>query len=276
MEFLVEPPRPALEKVVDFYWQCIFDKKSDLQKYQPQLPAMANQEIVFNLDTPYAIEWFGGGKTEVPQSCLTGHFTEPLSLINISSAFSIRLKHSAIYKLWGFPVSEFNNRPMGLEDILGRAANDWVEQIHEAGSFLERVSISDNYLLHYLQQSKRKIERVDWATSTIQHSSTHTSVKGLTEKAGCSSRQLHREFLQKIGLAPKAYLGIARTKHLIMCINSNLDCDWHDLTYRFNFFDQPHFIRGFKKHTGFTPKTFFENQLHRYSQVIFRSQEVVD
>lgn len=76
-----------------------------------------------------------------------------------------------------------------------------------------------------------------------------------------TNRQISRYLNSYIGVSLKKYLNIQK------CYHSYIQIQKGDFYPEDGFFDQPHFIREIKKHTGETPKKLHNNQNDRFIQL---------
>jgi AraC-like DNA-binding protein len=86
------------------------------------------------------------------------------------------------------------------------------------------------------------------------------TVDELSKQTYWSSRQINRYFKNKFGLTLKSYSNILR------CASSYTDIREGDLFPKQDFYDQAHFIKEIKKHTGFKPKELHQNKNDRFLQ----------
>jgi AraC-like DNA-binding protein len=75
---------------------------------------------------------------------------------------------------------------------------------------------------------------------------------------GLTKISMERHFKEIVGLLPKQFISITRFNHAYFCITQSTLKNWHDVVSEFNYFDQSHFIKEFKRYCGFTP-----SQLHQ-------------
>ena len=68
-----------------------------------------------------------------------------------------------------------------------------------------------------------------------------------------SQRYLESHFKDMIGTTPKMYCRIVRFLASYQFILQNTHLDWGDLVYRYQYFDQAHFIHEFKRFFGYSP-----------------------
>ena len=76
-----------------------------------------------------------------------------------------------------------------------------------------------------------------------------------------TNRQINRYMNRYLGVSLKKYLNIQK------CYQAYIQIRQGKFFPEEGFFDQPHFIREIKKHTGETPKTLHEHQNDRFIQL---------
>jgi AraC-like DNA-binding protein len=86
------------------------------------------------------------------------------------------------------------------------------------------------------------------------------TVDELSKQTFWNSRQINRYFNKKFGLTLNAYSNILR------CASSYKDIRKGDLFPKQDFYDQAHFIKEIKKHTGSNPKELHKNKNDRFLQ----------
>ena len=86
------------------------------------------------------------------------------------------------------------------------------------------------------------------------------TVEELSEKLIWSSRQINRYFKVKFGLSLKTYANILRCSSTYNAIEAG------ELSPTSSYYDQSHFIKEIKKHTGSNPKELHKNKNDRFLQ----------
>ena len=86
------------------------------------------------------------------------------------------------------------------------------------------------------------------------------TVDDLSKQTFWTSRQINRYFKNKYGLTLKTYSNILR------CASAYTDIREGDLFPKQDFYDQAHFIKEIKKHTGSNPKELHKNKNDRFLQ----------
>jgi AraC-like DNA-binding protein len=131
-----------------------------------------------------------------------------------------------------------------------------VELIISGNSFSERIELFGDYL----QEKQLKIEKdrkmVRYAIDQIYSSLGTVNVQDLSNSIGYSEQHIRRKFESYIGFSPKQFCQIVRFQNTLdMYLESNGE-DLLDIIYENGYYDQAHFIKGFKKFIHLTPKQY--------------------
>ena len=86
-----------------------------------------------------------------------------------------------------------------------------------------------------------------------------TSVSGLSKAFGKSRQYMNRIFKQEVLYSLKQFILTVRIMDLVKYRIGNPGISMTDLCYRYDYFDQPHFNRDFRRICGVTPTEFFEH-----------------
>ena len=85
-------------------------------------------------------------------------------------------------------------------------------------------------------------------------------IAGLAAELNVSHGHLDREFTEIVGLGPRVLSRILRLRALLAAIDVYAPVDWPGLAAAYGWFDQSHFIRDFRRHTGVTPSAYVQAQ----------------
>ena len=117
-----------------------------------------------------------------------------------------------------------------------------------------------NEMLQNLKKVKAFDNRKQNLFNLLFYSNGSLTVDELSKQTFWSSRQINRYFKNKFGLTLKTYSNILR------CASSYTDIREGDLFPKQDFYDQAHFIKEIKKHTGSNPKELHKNKNDRFLQ----------
>lgn len=117
-----------------------------------------------------------------------------------------------------------------------------------------------NEMLQNLKKVKAFDNRKQNLFNLLFQSNGSLTVDDLSKQTFWSSRQINRYFKKKFGLTLKTYSNILR------CASAYTDIRKGDLFPKQDFYDQAHFIKEIKKHTGSNPKELHKNKNDRFLQ----------
>ena len=117
-----------------------------------------------------------------------------------------------------------------------------------------------NEMAKILTKGKAVDDRKQNIFNLLFQSNGSLTVKELSKQLFWNSRQINRYFNDKFGLSLKSYCNILR------CFASYTDIREGDLFPNPDFYDQSHFIKEIKKHTGVNPTELHQNKNDRFLQ----------
>ncbi len=115
--------------------------------------------------------------------------------------------------------------------------------------------VSHSRLMPRFRNSDRIYNRIKIATDRFaDFSLAAPSLSELASLANCSESQIGRDFIQFLGLSPRAYLNELRIQRAKDLIFSGMDLA--NIAIESGFSDQSSLTRSFKKSVGMTPRAF--------------------
>ena len=143
-----------------------------------------------------------------------------------------------------------------VERILPNTFWDFkVNDLNDFETFCRKISRKIQSLIpKEIDERKRKLFELIFATNG------EIGVKELSEKVSWSSRQINQYFNRQFGLSLKAYCNILRFQASLSQIKAG------ELFPQLNYYDQSHFIKEIKKHSGASPKELYKNPNSRFLQ----------
>jgi AraC-like DNA-binding protein len=125
--------------------------------------------------------------------------------------------------------------------------------LNDFHKFVERIT---TVFLNHPKTDNRKIELFN----LLFDNNGSLTVEKLSNQLFWQSRQINRYFKAQFGLSLKAYANILR------CFASYTPIKAGILVPNDDFYDQSHFIKEIKKHTGVKPTELYENKNDRFLQ----------
>ena len=254
-------PAAALRPYVLQYWEGTFNGMPSAVLEQKVLPSGYIELVLHLSEARCELKVQSGWETSAAFS-LVGFWTTPflLQFRDKVQTFAIRFKPEAVYFIFGIPAAEFINCSANLEDTFGSCFTSFCYQIEALKTVEERIQLTDTYLLNRLKKAQNRESYVQRAAELIRHQGGETTVESLSQEVCISTRQLEREFKNKLGLSPKSYMRIARLNKVMELLNQKSFKSLAQLSYYCGYADQAHFIREFKQLTGELPSLYASDQ----------------
>ncbi len=167
--------------------------------------------------------------------------------------------------LFGIRPSRLRGRAVDLETIWPAAAQLRSELLSASGPE-EMLNIVEAHLAATYDPSIPGLDRCRQAVSMLEGRSTQP-IADIAAELGISHGHLDREFTRIVGMSPRALARLLRLRRLLSGIDVQSEVGWADLAIGLGWFDQAHFIRDFKRHTGVTPSRYLEAQRSTYAPV---------
>lgn len=128
-------------------------------------------------------------------------------------------------------------------------------------SFVEQI---DPILSDRIGKNQQRIQANKLQLSQLLYSvSGNISAEEVSKQIVWSNRQINRYLNKYLGVSLKTYLNIQK------CYSSYFHIREGDFFPENDYYDQAHFIKEIKKHTGKTPTELFENKDDRFIQLRF-------
>ena len=248
-------PHYALREFV----ACIFTaenlmSRKEVSVYRP-FPPNPQNSIIFYIRDPAEIERSDSGKlAKLPPCIFTGQLTERINTKMGKDHLMVYVgfKPGGMYRLLGIPMNKFLNDDMNGADLYGSEISEIMEQLNEASSPNELVTIVENFLISKLKKL-RVADSFDLAMQELIKRDGNLSMDEVANMSCLGFRQFERKCLEKIGIPPKLYARIIRFSKAYRMKEMNPTLSWTGLAHFCGYYDQMHMIRDFKEFTGVTP-----------------------
>ncbi len=254
--FKLITPRPALQPYVEQF--ILYETDSRAPITQNLIPSN-KQYIGFLFEgnmQPHTID----RPLPVSKSYVLGQLSRPIKATYSENLkiLAIHFKPTGMYQLFGIPMSNFTNKGVAFEAVVGAEGKYFIEEIFGADSLQKQIAIVERYLLQkIMQKNHRHAKEIEYACSTIRNQNGNIQVKCILKQVNMCERNFHRCFLEKVGISPKTFISIARINKALQMIESMSKVTWTDFAYQLNYVDQAHFNHDFKKFSGNNPTEYY-------------------
>lgn len=248
-------PHPALQPYIQGYQYASFEI-SDLS--QPvDLHPIGHAVLAFMLNEEQVIREIKSGLDYTVRFSLTGQLSQHFSFHPLAPSIStvaVAFKPMGAYRLLGVSQYPMVNHSIAMDEILPES-RCVKHQLEDHATDPQKVfSILEDWLLKLLVKNDRTyINQLDFACQLIHNNAGTLRIDELCRSSGMSKSGLEAHFNEKIGVSPKMYSRIIRFINVNRFIQQHAAMDWQHLVYRFDYFDQAHFIKEFKSFFGYSP-----------------------
>lgn len=243
---------PALRELVNSPWQMAYG--SQVAAMPGVIAPDAHVEFVFQLGAPCAIQTAGDVARPSPAAMIYAQRHGTLTLnpggANVITAF--RTTPAVASAILGRPLSDCWDRPIDLEDLIGREAG-WLLDRMAKRSRSAAVEILEEWLISRLAAWGAEHERNLQLQRALLWRFRGNSVATLADELGVTDRTLRRHFAKHAGISPKQLSMSGRILRACADLSDRRDRSIAEVALRVGFGDQAAFTNAFHHYVGTTP-----------------------
>ena len=176
-----------------------------------------------------------------------------------SHGMQIDLAPQTAYALFGEPMHMLAGKRVPLEDVLDEPA--LVEQLCELEEWPARFALLDRVLGRRLESVPSPSAEIAWAWKRLLRSGGCERIASVAMELGWSRKRIIARFREEVGLAPKSAARLIRFERAKATVEQADAPDWARIAVDCGYYDQSHMINDFRRVTGRTPETFFQDEV---------------
>lgn len=155
------------------------------------------------------------------------------------------------------PMHELARRVVAVEDVFGREARLFDEQLEEARTWPERFDLVERALVARLDAVAPPPPDIEWMWRRLRAAHGRVRIAELASELGCSRKHVASRFREHVGLPPKLVARMLRFRHTIELMDERPDRSLTELALAGGYYDQAHLDRDFRDLAGTTPTAYF-------------------
>lgn len=252
-------PRLELRNLIDTFW--VFENDFGV-------PTDDSRVIAPNGKAKFIYSYLNGLST-IDNGILTdyneqeiffiGIWDRPVTLSSKSRAtgtIGIELTPNGLHRFTRLSAFEIVNKIYSFTDIYGIAGRKLIEYLANTTEIDNKIDILQAFLVDIVNMTDRNNSIIDYSVSLIKQSSGLILIKEIEQQTGYSKRYIDLLFKDHLGISPKTFSGIIRFQSFYnIWANTDKSSFYSDNLYDL-YYDQAHFIKEFKKYTGYAPKQY--------------------
>ncbi|WP_460558703.1 AraC family transcriptional regulator [Ferruginibacter profundus] len=245
-------PCEALLDYIEFFSETSLDATNqyiNTEKFTVKLFPSYTPTIWINLGSPYRLT---NGRQQV---CIDAH-TDILLLRNnivertnlrTDNIFTVKFNPGGFEAVFGIEQNKIGNNIINVHTLLPAA---FLSALKKLDAFEARIAMLQEYFLHLVQvqfRNKYPYQKVWNAVYAFQQSDMQYNNNKLAGELALTDKTMYRYFISIIGIAPKNYFSIVRTRTALTAYVTNKELF---SPYNFGYYDMSHFRKAVAQFTG--------------------------
>lgn len=161
-------------------------------------------------------------------------------------------------KLFQIPLDGLANSGHALEAIYDKSVLETLERMAEAHDQASQLRLLQDFVTQALVKMDESRDNISEIIGFIQQQEGLVRMDELADHASMSLRSLQRKLKDRLGVTPKRYTQVVRFNALLSQLKKQPVEDWQELIFQYQYYDQSHLIKDFKRYTGHSPQDFIE------------------
>ena len=160
------------------------------------------------------------------------------------------------FPFFGIPMQETANGLFDSDALFGKWGRESRETLRNLEKVNQKVNFIQDGLVDLLRKTPRHNPLIEFCVGALRLSRGRTAIGELERRTGYSRQYLDMLFNRHVGLSPKVLAGIFRFQTFYRKWARGLPYDVLKEELYDYYYDQAHFIKEFKKMTGYSPRKF--------------------
>lgn len=166
----------------------------------------------------------------------------------------IEFKPMGAYRFFKMPMHSLSQNMFEATELFDRFGNNLQDALQEIELVDDKISFVQSFLCRQLLSLNKSDSVTEYAVSKIIQSKGLIAIQDLSDTMGYSRRFLTTKFSNHVGLSPKELSSIIRFQEIIKNVTKTGN-EQNASMYDY-FYDQSHYIKEFKRFTGYTPTEY--------------------
>jgi len=252
-------PDAPLAPFVDCFWDGVGSTEFARSKILPDGRCF----LIFNLGGEHAVLPAEGAPRPYRRAWFSGLHDAHLQIESTtwSHLVGVRLQPEGAYRLLAAPMSDFACRVYESDEVFGAVLERLAERLAACAGAAGRLALLQAWLAVRLREARGWHPNVSHAMQRLFHGGGRVRVDALAGELGVSQKHLIHQFHAQVGMAPKRVARIVAFNRVLARLGGAAPKDWATIAQDAGYYDQPHFLREFRRFTGSTPREYLREKL---------------
>lgn len=247
-------PAPALAPYIEHYWHVSARRGAPFE-LSLDVHVDLRPDLVFNFGVPYTRSVAGGEARQIGSSNLDAQRLSPIRIVQRGEVVivGVRLFTGGLAPFVSSPLSAWTDRVAPIEEVFGGGGLALDRTLREAaGDDAAQARALDAFFLERLALAP-SVRLVHAVKSRIEEEGGQSRIEALCEVGETSPRNLDRLFRRHLGVGPKTFCRVVRFQRALARLRRAPGCSLAAVAAECGYYDQPHFVREFRRLTGAVP-----------------------
>jgi AraC-like DNA-binding protein len=193
------------------------------------------------------------------QIFLVGIQSNPTTITSTATdtgTIGMELTPKGLYHLFHLSMHEITNRMVSFEELFGPQGARLQQLVGDAEDPKEKIVLLQAALTHVLQKHEKEYVLLDHTLDLLTQTHGMMRVQELADHLGYTKRYVDLLFKEHVGVSPKSLASILRFQEVYQGWMQQKSPTFFRNHWPDYYYDQSHFIKEFKRFTGFTPQQY--------------------
>ena len=173
-----------------------------------------------------------------------------------TGTIGVELTPKGLYHFFHLSMHEITNRMVSFEELFGPQGARLQNMVGDAEDPQEKIVLLQTALTHLLQKNEKEYSLLDHTLDILAQTHGMIRVQELEAHIGYTRRYLDLLFKEHVGVSPKSLASILRFQEVYQVWMQQKSPTLFRNHWPAYYYDQSHFIKEFKRFTGFTPQQY--------------------
>jgi len=165
----------------------------------------------------------------------------------------------SIFHFKGFQPDHSIDRVVPGDEFSGKDFLTTRERLYSAATSKSKFAVADEWLDANFDRGLLPPQSLIDVVESLQ-AQPAAKFNEVIESFDGTQKHLISQFRKYIGITPKQYQRVLRFNDVFVQLQGDQFLSWSDIAYRCGYSDQSHFIREFKRFSGFIPESFLREE----------------
>lgn len=231
-------------------------------------------ELILNLGDPVYHADSSHEATQRPAALLAGGFRKQFTLHYSGTIHMVGIVFNPVYQnmIVNDRMDLYSASLASAGQIFDNTLTTMTDALPDLGNAEHLREHIENYFMKFFTGKPEPVHSKNLSTvvETIQRTRGNIALEVLASRVCMSTRNFRRVFTETIGMSPKEYIRIVRSKNILHMARKGKSVD--AMALELGYYDPSHLIRDFKDISGVTPRAYVD-QLNTIDESFMRVSE---